>query len=73
MGMESNRNSCFNDVCDKPIDHLLSLIKEYQDKLLVSFNEAIFNLFLVYLMKSKIMFLLLYIIVKPSRLLLMFK
>jgi hypothetical protein len=35
MGMESNTNSCFNDVCDKPIDHLLSLIKEYQDKPLV--------------------------------------
>ena len=60
MGMESNRNSWFNDVCDEPIDHLLSLIKEHQDKPLVSFNEAIFNLFLVYLMKSKIMFLLMF-------------
>ena len=40
MAMASNRTSRFTDLADEPVDHLLSPIKGYQDKPLVSLTEA---------------------------------
>jgi NAD:arginine ADP-ribosyltransferase len=41
MAMQSGENSRFSDLCDEPVDHLLSPIKGYQDKPLVSLTDAI--------------------------------
>ncbi len=41
MSIQSGERSRFTDLCDEPIDHLLSPIKGYQDQTLVTLNEAI--------------------------------
>ena len=41
MVMKSGENSRFTDLCDEPVDRLLSPIKGYQDKPLVSLSVAI--------------------------------
>ncbi len=38
---QRDENSRFTDVCDEPVDHLLSPVKGYQEKPLVSLNESI--------------------------------
>ena len=40
MAMKSGGTSRFTDLCDEPVNHLLSPIKGYQDQKLVSLNEA---------------------------------
>jgi len=35
MAMQSDDNSRLTDLCDEPVDHLLSSIKGYSEKLLV--------------------------------------
>ncbi len=41
MAIQSGERSRFTDLCDARVDHLLSPIKGYQDKTLVSLSEAI--------------------------------
>jgi hypothetical protein len=41
MAKQPSENSRFTDLIDEPVDHLLSPIKGYQDKPLVSLTEAI--------------------------------
>ncbi len=41
MSMEYGENCRFIDICEEPVDCLLSLIKGYEDKEVVSLTESV--------------------------------
>ncbi len=64
MTMEFGEKSRFTDVFDEPVDRLLSPIRGYEDEPLLPLTMTLSNLFHNFLMRFKIMFMLLYIILK---------